>query len=117
MNTQNTQQHLGGEYLKVGRIKPNRDGSAKHVRCVVSGRNGGARVVPERKTDKGTFGPALEIPTEIEGQEFVVSIPADKGDGKTLRTVFGDDLGAWTGKAFDLYESEVLDRIRVVPVG
>lgn len=103
------QNHLGGTYLKTGILK---DGA--RVRCTVQGRNGGPRIVPERTTDLGKFGPALEIPTTIEEQEFVVSIPADKGDGKVLRTAWGDDFASWQGKTFDVYESSILDRVRVV---
>lgn len=110
--------HLGGSYLKTGTIKPNRDGTARHVPCVISNRKGGTRIVPERTTDKGKFGPALEIPTSIEGQEIIISIPAEKGDSIALKQVFGHDLGeAWAGKTIDVFESEVLDRIRVIPVG
>lgn len=104
-----TNNHLGGTYLKTGILK-----NGARVRCIAMGRNGGTRIVPERTTDQGRFGPALEIPTEIEGQDFVVSIPADKGDGKVLRTAWGDDFASWQGKTFDVYESTVLDRIRVV---
>lgn len=111
-----TTNHLGGTYLKTGMLKPNRDGSPRTIEVPVSDRNGGARIIPERQNDKGKFGPALEIPIQIEGQDFVASVPADKGDGKLLRTVWGDPTdNAWSGKRVRIYESEVLDRIRVEP--
>ena len=112
-----TTNHLGGSYLKTGQLKPNRDGSSRHVECSIEGRNGGPRIVPARESDKGKFGPALEIPISIEGQQFVVSIPADKGDGKTLETVFGPAGESWVGRRVNVYESDVLDRIRVQPIG
>jgi hypothetical protein len=106
-----TQNHLGGSYLKTGALKPNRDGTSRHIRCVLDNRNGGSRIV------EGKFGPQLELPITIEEQQFVVSIPADKGDGKTLQQVFGPVSESWAGKAVDVFESETLDRVRVVPIG
>ncbi len=102
MNPENTVKHLGGTYLKPGTLK-------KPAHCTVSARNGGARTV------EGKFGLQLEIPTTIDGMEFVLSIPADKGDGKVLRTVFGEDLGAWSGKGVVISDSDVLNRVRIQP--
>lgn len=112
-----TNNHLGGTYLKTGQLKPNRDGSNRHIDCAIEGRNGGPRVVPARETDKGKFGPALEIPVSIEGRQVVLSIPAEKGDGKVLETVFGPVGESWVGKRVDVFESDVFDIIRVVPIG
>lgn len=113
----NTKNHLGGTYLKIGTIKANRDGSSRHLDLPISARNGGPRILPERENQHGKFGAALEIPLEIEGQEFVLSVPAEKGDGKLLRTVFGEDLAAWPGKRIDVFESDVLERVRATPIG
>lgn len=108
--------HLGGTYLKPGMMKPNHDGTSKHVKAGISGRNGGPRIVPARKTNKGEFPPALEIPVDMDGQEFVLSMPAEKGDGRAIITAFGPPSEAWVGKALDVSESETFERIRVVPV-
>lgn len=109
--------HLGGTYIKTGTLKANRDGSARQVRCTIDGRKGGPRILPARENQHGKFGPALEIPTSIEGQDFILSLPADKGDGQVLQQVFGPVGETWIGKAVLVFESEVLDRVRVQPIG
>lgn len=105
--------HLGGGYLKVGTIKPNRDGSSQHVKCQISARGGGARVVPAH----GKFSEVVEIPVSMDGIPKILSLPSDAGDIQTLKTVFGPSFDAWAGKTVDIWESEVLSVIRIQPVG
>ncbi len=97
-------QHLGGTYIKPGMLK-------RPVEVAISARSGGARTV------EGKYGRVLEIPVDIEGQQFVGSLPADKGDGKTLQTVFGPIGEAWTGKRIRIEDSAVLNRVRYTPIG
>jgi hypothetical protein len=103
---------LGGGYIKVGAIKPNRDGSSQHVKCQVSARNGGPRVVPAH----GKFGEAVEIPVVMDGIPKILSLPSDSGDVRALRTLFGPDMSTWAGKTVDIWESDVLSVIRIQPV-
>lgn len=96
--------HLGGSYLKP-------DGTLKRsVTVVIDSRGGGAREI------NGKFGPQLEIPITIEGMQFVVGLPANKGDGEELKRVLGNDLSKWTGSPVQVSESAVLARIRVQPI-
>ena len=104
--------HLGGGYLKVGTIKPNRDGTAQRVRCQISGRGGGPRIVAAH----GKFSEVVEIPVSMDGIPKVLSLPSDAGDVQTLRTVFGP-MESWAGKTVDIWESEVLSLLRIQPVG
>lgn len=108
--------HLGGTYLKPGMMKSNKDGSTRHVKAGISGRNGGPRILPARTTDRGEFPAALEIPVDMDNQEFVLSMPAEKGDGRAIIAAFGPPSEAWVGKSLDVSESDVFERIRVVPV-
>ncbi len=105
-------QPLGGGYLKVGAIKPNRDGTAQHVKCQVSARGGGPRTVPAH----GKFGEAVEIPVSMDGVPKILSLPSDAGDVQALKAVFGP-LENWAGKTVDIWESEVLSVIRIQPIG
>ena len=104
--------HLGGGYLKVGAIKPNRDGTSQHVKCQVSARGGGPRTVAAH----GKFSEVVEIPVSMDGIPKILSLPSDAGDVQTLRTVFGP-FENWAGKTVDIWESEVLSLIRIQPVG
>lgn len=103
-NTTMNNNHLGGAFLKTGTLKA-------EAQCILSARNGGARIV------EGKFGPNLELPLTIEDQDFVLSVPADKGDGKTLQTVFGPVGPEWAGKRVRVFESTFLNRVRVQPIG
>lgn len=98
----NTQDHLGGSYLQVGVLK-------QPVTVPLDGRNGGSRTV------NGKYGPKLELPINIDGMPFIVSIPADKGDGAVLKATFGPDLQSWAGKMVRVSESPSITRIRVQP--
>lgn len=102
--------HLGGTYLKPGTLK-------RETACLIDGRAG---TVPNHKggprTVEGEYGRQLELPVSIDGMEFVVSIPADKGDGLALQKAWGDDLSSWVGKRVLVQESNVLRRIRVSPI-
>lgn len=103
--------HLGGSYLKA-------DGTLKRpTTCVVDGRAGNVPGHPGGpRFVEGKFGQQLEIPTKIDGLDFVLNMPADKGDGAELRTKFGEDLSAWIGRKMQVEESQLLTRIRVQPI-
>jgi hypothetical protein len=104
--------HLGGGYLKPGILKPNRDGTNQKVRCQISARNGGTRLVPAH----GKFSAAVEIPITIDGVQKIVSLPDDSADVQALRTVFGPEYSAWSGHTVEVFESDILEIIRIVPV-
>lgn len=100
--------HLGGTYLKAnGMLK-------RAATVVIDGRKGtvpnhpgGPRIV------EGDYGRQVEVPFTVEGQDFVVAVPADKGDGAALFQAYGDDLTKWVGRRITVQESSVLRRIRV----
>lgn len=104
--------HLGGGYLKHGDIKPNRDGTSQHVKCQVSARNGGPRVVPAH----GKFAEAIEIPLNMDGMPKVLSLPSSAGDIEALKAVFGP-LENWAGRTVDVFESDLFRAVRIAPVG
>lgn len=100
--------HLGGSYLKAdGLLKRPTTVAIDGRKGTVPNHPGGPRIVEKE------FGRQVEIPISIEGQDFVVAIPADKGDGAALFQAFGDDMAKWVGKRITVQESNVLRRIRI----
>lgn len=100
----NSVKHLGGTYLKPGMLK-------REAVVPIEGRNGGPRFI------EGKYGRQIEIPIKLDGQDFVVSIPADKGDGQALQAAFPANLAEWPGRRISVADSVLLNRVRVQPIG